>query len=101
MTGDLTVEFLINGFLHGNEVALITNFPSFLAPPGWTFGDGTGGSESHVVVADRDACVTTCLNNYPAANGATVNFNSQTSCFCETGQTGTSGSTNYINKYIR
>ena len=56
-------------------------------------GDGIGGYEVYVGTFNKDDCISEVREQHPTANGATMNSNCPTSCYCyaEFGMTGWSG----------
>ena len=74
-------------------------------PTSWKTGDGTGGSEEHIgKVSNAAECAVKCYSrrkNGKLANGATVDTATQTSCYCEYGQTGRNSAKNWRNTFIR
>lgn len=71
----------------------------------WGTGDGTGGPEENIgKVINAAECVVKCCSrrkNGKLANGATVDAATQTTCYCEYGQTGRSSATTFRNTFIR
>ena len=74
----------------------------------WQLGDGTGGPDSFEMrqgnFPSKEACVEQCLTavvNGVKANGVTVDTATETSCYCEFGETKRQNNKNFINTLIR
>ncbi|XP_065065339.1 neurogenic locus notch homolog protein 1-like isoform X2 [Rhopilema esculentum] len=71
-------------------------------PEGWTFGDGIGGIDIPIIgTKSGSGCISSCMYQFPEANGVTVDFNTQSYCYCEFFQNGTDKNSFWINKRIR